>query len=380
MNKLELTFKQSKHNNHVVRTIFLKGYNIPENVSKNGIYFEFLNQKHMPQPHVLDGFMFCFIFVAMKDYDEFIINGPISSHALRNIRIFQEAWSCLVPKLYKICEIKPTKIISDRKMIFRKKEFAIGAFSGGIDATFMALRHSNKQLNNYSYPLKSLCIVQGFDIQHSNNYGFIKTIERIRPLINELSINLYLVKTNIREFELQNWEHSHSTQLSCILHQFSHLFGYGIIGSTAPYNHIFLPWGSTPMTDYLLSGGGFEIVHEGAGYSRTMKANLISKNKIARHILKVCWEGLEQHKNCGKCEKCVRTKLNFLAVGCKDPECFEEPFNISLLNNFKVTNQEQLNELISISEYAHLKGNKDKWLDKLDSVISKQKNILNKQS
>jgi hypothetical protein len=59
----------------------------------------------------------------------------------------------------------------------------------------------------------------------------------------------------------------------------------------------------------------------------------------------VCWEGVDQGRNCGVCEKCIRTKLNFLAAGIESPECFQEPLTIEDVHSLRVRNLRQLHEL-----------------------------------
>ncbi len=59
----------------------------------------------------------------------------------------------------------------------------------------------------------------------------------------------------------------------------------------------------------------------------------------------MCWEGVDQGRNCGVCEKCIRTKLNFLAAGIESPECFQEPLAIEDVHSLRVRNLRQLHEL-----------------------------------
>ncbi len=49
------------------------------------------------------------------------------------------------------------------------------------------------------------------------------------------------------------------------------------------------------------------LVHDGAGYSRTEKVGFVAQHPVATKALKVCWQGKERGRNCGVCEKCVRT-------------------------------------------------------------------------
>ncbi len=376
MRRLTLNVKKTISNGKITHRIFLDAADIPEEVRQQGIYFQFSGTGQAPSLRVLDGYMFMFIFLAMSKYDEFVIRGPVSSRALRNIRIYQEAWHCFLPDKYHICNIIADKVVSDWRLSLRKKETAIAAFSGGLDATFTALRHAGKSMDGDFYPLRRVVMVHGFDVGFDNEEGFNKLVKRTLPLIESLGLEISFVRTNVRLYELQVWGHSFAAQLAGILHQFSSEYGYGLIGSSEPYNHLYFPWGSTPATDYLLSGGSFEIVHEGAGYSRTEKAEFVAENEIACRTLKVCWEGKNQHANCGICEKCIRTRLNFMAIGTPDIACFDSPFNSSMIDNIKINQAVQLKELITISEYAHKRKVREEWLLELDKMINKNKYLL----
>ena len=72
-------------------------------------------------------------------------------------------------------------------------------------------------------------------------------------------------------------------------------FQYGLIGSSEPYDALVIPWGSSPITDYLLSGDRLSIVHDGAGFSRTDKVAEVRHNQVACQTL-LKYAGLEPTK------------------------------------------------------------------------------------
>jgi hypothetical protein len=150
---------------------------------------------------------------------------------------------------------------------------------------------------------------------------------------------------------------------------YSHEFGYGLIGSSEAYNALVLPWGSNPVTDHLLSGSALRIVHDGAGYSRTQKVEELAKFPTAAKSLKACWEGKETFKNCGRCEKCIRTLLNFKAVGVSNPACFDVPLDNALIKSIHIRNDAQFAELKSIVVYATAKSLHGEWLDELKARV-----------
>jgi exopolysaccharide biosynthesis predicted pyruvyltransferase EpsI len=120
----------------------------------------------------------------------------------------------------------------------------------------------------------------------------------------------------------------------------------------------------------LLSGGLFRIIQDGSGWSRTDKVKVISQYATAMRCIKVCWEGVKQGENCGICEKCIRTRLNFLAVGVHNPECFDAPIHEREILNVQVHSNDQLNELIDIAKYKGLTHENKGMFNVLRSAIN----------
>jgi hypothetical protein len=131
-------------------------------------------------------------------------------------------------------------------------------------------------------------------------------------------------------------------------------------------------WGSTPATDYLLSGDDLEIVHDGAGYSRTEKIGYITKTPSAVSSLSVCWEGQQENGNCGVCEKCIRTRLNFLAVGVPEPDCFNGPLDLKSLETVHVSKFFMV-ELMSLLDHARKNGINAPWVDAVHRRVERSK-------
>lgn len=318
------------------------------------VYYEHVGIQSMPLAPVMDGYLFGILFFAMRGAKRIVVEGPITDLAIRNAWHLGEAWHNLLPDTYQPVPIEPEEIICNPQHIFEadavSNSGAIAAFSGGVDSMFTALRHTDGSLGTANYPLSDLVMVHGFDVSLENQSAFDELTLRTAGFVNSLELRRRIVKTNLKIVTNQNWEHSFSAQLASVLHQFSNSAKFGLIGSGSPYTYPNAIWGSQPGTDFLLSGSGLSIVHDGAGYSRQKKVERLSKNMIARQNLKVCWEGVDQGRNCGFCEKCIRTKLNFLAAGIKSPECFQEPLTIEDVHSLRVRNLIQLDELQMILE------------------------------
>jgi hypothetical protein len=323
-------------------------------------YFDFIGES-FPEPFVLDGFVNAVIFYAMGSGQDVFVNGPMTRSSLLNVAAFQEAWSCWKPDIYRPIKIEPSSIVDDAP---RGQAQTIAAFSGGADSIFSVLRHAGDQ-----YGISSAMLVHGFDVPSDRDDDFNLLIERLRPLLDNLNLRPRIVRTNLAELRLQNWEDSFLAQLSCCLHNYSHEFRYGLTGSGEPYNAIVLPWGQNPCTDYLLSGDGFSIVHDGAAFSRTEKIEIIARNPIATKAIKVCWLAADRSKNCGICEKCVLTRLNFKAVGIDNPSCFDGGITLDQIRLTPLRNEIFRAGFRSILDYANRRGIRGDWLNAMGQCL-----------
>jgi len=326
-----------------------------------------LSGTNMPErPSSMDGFAFAVILNAMKNGTGLHIHGPMTQLALYNLEELQQAWTLWKPDVYRHIDIVADEIIDKTPAPENK---TLLAFSGGLDSTFSAVRHGMKLAGSGSHNIRSVMMVQGFDIGRDNDKFFMKAVERSQKFLESLSLDMRLIMTDSENPAFQDWDDSHGAELACCLHQFSNEFSFGMIGSTKPYNCLTLPNGSNPATDHLLSGSGFTIVHDGAGYTRTAKAEVVARHPLATAQLRVCYEGKLQYRNCGRCEKCMRTYLNLRAVGVDSPACFDVQPDLSQVASIRARNQCQLGELVSIVDFARNSNVSAQWLDDLQNAI-----------
>lgn len=310
---------------------------------------------------MLDGYVNAVIFHAMGSGQDIRVDGRMTRSALLNLETFQEAWCRWRPGVYRPVRIEPQSLVDDPP---RAPARSIAAFSGGADAIFTALRHARDP-----YALDSVLLVHGFDVPLDRPDQFARLLERVRPFLDHLQLRPRIVRTNIAELRFQDWLDSFLAQLSCCLHSFSHEFRFGLTGGGEPYDALVLPWGQNPCTDYLLSGDGFSIVHDGAAFSRTEKIAAIAQDPVATRAIKVCWEAADLSTNCGVCEKCVRTRLNFKAVGVDRPSCFDGELTPQQIRAIHFSNESQRAGFRSILAYAESHGLQGDWLDAMRECL-----------
>ena len=179
-------------------------------------------------------------------------------------------------------------------------------FSAGVDSTFTVLRRPD---------VKNWVTVQGFDMPVHKTEEFAQHCTRLARMAKHYDATFIPVITNIREtrWKEAHWELvSHGPALAAVALMFENHFHEVLI--PASYDFTCLdPWGSHPLLDPLFSTVRTQIVHEGTAYTRTEKIEYLCGDKKALSELHVCYRGADSkgqdHRNCGRCEKCYRTMI-----------------------------------------------------------------------
>lgn len=332
------------------------------------VFYEFDRIVPWHEDTPVDGNVFGVLLYAMSVGQDFHVHGPVTYTAMRNLEEFQDVWARWRPDMYTKIDIIPERIIRVQKNIENEK--AIAAFSGGVDAIYTALRHTQDLPEKLRYPVTSTLLVHGMDVDVYNYDDFNGLKNRVKPLLDELGLELRTVRSNTRELRIQDWSHSPSLQLAACLYMLGEEFAYGLIGSSYPYEQIVVNKGATPITDNLIRGDHFSIIHDGCGAARTDKIKLIAGNETACDVLKVCWKSKDQSVNCGECEKCIRTRMNFWAIGYKgDLPCFPDNFDLEKIKDLTIQFDGQYRELKATLQTAHDNGVSGAWMDALQARL-----------
>jgi hypothetical protein len=318
-----------------------------------------------------DPFVVATIFLAMQQRTDVVVHGEVSPSLLQNLAEFQAVWTCWCPKRYRQVEITADV---EREQLKADSNKAIAAFSGGVDSCFTVFRHSTKRCGRIGRNLQAGLMVQGFDIPLEQQETFDRAAEKSRAMLASLGMELIPIATNFRELE-QDWEDAHGTGIASCLMLFQRGFEAGIIASSDPYDALNLPYGSNPVSDWLLSSQSFQIVHDGASFNRIEKIREIANWPEVPANLRVCWEGSQKDRNCGRCEKCIRNILAFRVLGLGLPPCFEQDVTDSQILGIKNLKKSQLIELDPILAAARSAGISDSWVTALDRCISRERRI-----
>ncbi len=205
---------------------------------------------------------------------------------------------------------------------------AVACLSGGVDGLHMLMR--NRELYRPEDPayIREALLVHGFDIgkraRDPENERYRMALGRLEPIAAEAGLRVIPCRTNLRHFPSlpDFWEHrQHGGALAAVAHAAVRGPAFLFIGSTYPLTHP-VPNGSHAAVDGLFSSQRLSIVHDGARFSRLDKVRELAHWPTALAMLRVCSANVADMPNCGVCEKCLRTRLELLAVGVEETAAF----------------------------------------------------------
>lgn len=190
--------------------------------------------------------------------------------------------------------------------------------SGGIDSTAAAIEA--KEVHGFGGAL----LIAGADYPSVEDPGFIELSGRVAGLAERLGLELRIAATSIRRIGFE-WESLFSLNLAMCLHAQSAQFRAGAIGAdmTLAQDLVSFPWGGNHALHSCFATADFAVLSLNARDGRTEKLRKIMAYDagLIEH-LSVCWSDTSTGGNCGRCPKCQRTKLNFLAAVGDIPDIF----------------------------------------------------------
>jgi hypothetical protein len=205
---------------------------------------------------------------------------------------------------------------------------AAAFLSGGVDGLHMLMR--NHQLYRPDDPayVHDVLFIHGFDIgkraRNPENERYRAALRRLAPVAAETGINVIPCRTNLRHLPTKPdfWTYRHNgAALAAVGHAALSGPTFLFVGAS---HHLAnpVPMGSHPAVDHLLSSQRLQILHDGARFTRLEKVRELARWPTGLAALRVCPESPGEEANCGRCEKCLRTRLELLAAGVEETVAF----------------------------------------------------------
>ncbi|MBN1851971.1 MAG: hypothetical protein JW829_04575 [Pirellulales bacterium] len=313
----------------------------------------------------LDPFARAILYSAMEAGRDVRIHGNVSATLLANLEVYQRIITTWWPEYHPVHisadqEIEPSGL-PDPRMAGE----AIMGFSGGMDSIHSLYCHHHRLHGRNNRRIPICLFVHGFDIALADS-SYDAAFRRAEAISNCLGSQLVRVRSNIKRM-LPSWPNAHGAALAATLSLFSPRFRQGLIASTFNYRNLLghrFGYGSTPLSDWLLSSHDFQIVHDFADKRRVEKTRVLAECQVAREKIRVCWAGDDLSRNCGKCSKCISQMLCMRAIGIEDLSAFARPLSASSVWGMQVTSAAHWEELQAchlVADAAGL-GSSDEFL------------------
>ena len=221
-----------------------------------------------------------------------------------------------------LVKIEPGKVMTSAAQADRPRSASF--MSGGVDSLATLKNNLNNFPRCHPAAITENLMIFGQNLESDTRPAtFQKARGDLSELVGRNDIQLIPVYTNIRQLDDSSFIFgtNHGAILGAVAHAFANRFTdvYLPASDSIPTlkfvrRRVFLPYGSHPLLDPQYSSHGLRIKHDGIVYSRLDKVKMISEWDEALNQIRVCgpnWPG----KNCGQCEKCIRTMLDLLAAG-----------------------------------------------------------------
>ena len=204
---------------------------------------------------------------------------------------------------------------------------AASFLTGGVDSTFTLLANHRAFEEGHPQRIREAILVSGLFASEADSSDLAAEFDgRVRRSASAVAasagIPLTIVRTNARELE-PGFDffarELHGALLASVAHLLAGRISSARIAATTTIRHL-VPSGTHPLLDPLWSSSRVEIAHDGFGLTRVEKMAALASWPETLENLMVCQAGPvpDGYFNCGRCEKCVRTLLCFLAAGALD--------------------------------------------------------------
>jgi hypothetical protein len=251
-----------------------------------------------------DPFVVALLLLAMLNGEDIQVEGSVSRKLHHGLERYQRVFRDWFPDRFKLIKVRPSSLRDD------KAPGAMGsgaAFSGGVDSFYTFLTLQKK--------LTHTIFMSGFDMPVNLTWSIAELERSFSALMKETRIEFISGSTNIRTFvNSADWTNAHGPALMATALFFKHRLSEFYVPSS--YTEGSYPrWGSHPELDRLLSSESMHFVHHGSDLNRVQKLKFVAQSPMSYDRLRVCWIQDRGLKNCGGCEKCVRTKIALDIIG-----------------------------------------------------------------
>ncbi len=298
-----------------------------------------------------------FLPIAMRTGRDLRIEGEGSEETIRNARRISEIWETWLPHHFTAVNVS-FDTVSPRRAADGHRRRSLCCYSGGIDSTHALLtRHRAGET-------QSLLTLHGMDYRLEDKEKFEAFKGKIAPFSRLVGDGHIFVSTDAhacyRTRRVNKWGHfSHIFVLAGSGFLFSEEYGEILIAADYRIDQQFIahPWGSNSATNIYYDDGYTRLTTLEGNLSRTEKMATVLTSSEALQSVSFCSNYRWRPDNCGRCQKCMRTKVMFFVATGSVPEIFaERSIPPSWFKHFDLTKRYQAAFLLDIISCAKRTG------------------------
>ncbi len=260
-----------------------------------------------------DPFVVAMLLLAMQKGETLHVEGTVSRKLHEGLVEYQRVIHSWYPERFQVIEVLPeglreeTRPDSFFEVVGHRREAV--AFSGGVDSFYSYLALKPRLTHGL--------FMAGFDMPLNLVDSIGELTRSYTEMFEQAGKRLIVGSTNVRQFvNAVDWTNAHGTALAASALFFEGLWSRFFIPSS--YTGASYPkWGTHPELDPHLSTERLTFVHEGATLNRVGKLARIIQAPESYARLRVCWIQDIGLRNCGECEKCVRTQIALELLGAR---------------------------------------------------------------
>ncbi len=309
-----------------------------------------------------DAFLAALLLPAMGLDEELVIEAPVSRRLLRSARTVMDIYAAWWGDRHRSVPLKcaaPAPAPAPAQFAGAAGTGAVGLyFTAGVDSFYSLLKDVELAADPGHDPVTHLLFA---NFERRRGPAYDRLLGRLRRAADQTGRRLVVIETNVRSMteRAARWPDYHGAALASAALALQGLLGRCLIAASDQYGHL-PPLGSHPVLDHLWSTETLEIVHDGAEASRAGKvARQLARSRLALETLTVCWRS-EPARNCGACEKCLRTMVALELAGSLG-RCATLPraLDIQALRDVRMWGEPERDAMGSVAADARSQGRRD---------------------
>lgn len=242
------------------------------------------------------------------------IDGSVDPVVIANGEKLSRIWAMWCPGVLRPVKISASNAVSPD----RGKRGVLALYSGGVDSTYHLISAQKVDLPSYALT------IHGMDYKPDNDNKFRALIEKTEPLLENFGIRRITVRTDVARYGKAGILHGFT--LAGCASLLADGFDAAQIAADYTWEQDMMswPWGTNHVTNRYFAGSDWSVRTVTSGFSRTEKIEAIAASKMALDAISFCTDSKSRPYNCGRCAKCVRTKLMFLIATNSIPPIFTD--------------------------------------------------------